>query len=173
MSSHSHMDKPKEEPEAHLQKEGEIILGLDEKESEILSHRLTDLLSMGWTLVPESCPLESCRCPLLKSPDGNLYCVRCEMWQFPNKEKKKQKYTDLVVKQSQELSIKETALAKLPKKMTDFSFTIKENMLNALRVKLAYLSSVLNDTTDLNKTKQILENIELCVKDIKIINESL
>ena len=95
------------------------------------------------------------------------------MWQFPNKEKKKQKYTDLVVKQSQELSIKETALTKLPKKMTDFSFTIKENMLNSLRVKLAYLSSVLNDTTDLNKTKQILENIEYCVKDIKIINESL
>ena len=173
MSSHSHMDKPKEEPEAHFQKEGEIILGLDEKESEILSSRLTDLLSMGWTLVPESCPLEKCRCPLLKSPDGNLYCVKCEMWQFPNKEKKKQKYTDLVVKQSQELSIKETALTKLPKKMTDFSFTIKENMLNSLRVKLAYLSSVLNDTTDLNKTKQILENIEYCVKDIKIINESL
>ena len=47
MSSHSHMDKPKEEPEAHFQKEGEIILGLDEKESEILSNRLADLLSMG------------------------------------------------------------------------------------------------------------------------------
>ena len=27
--------------------------------------------------------------------------------------------------------------------------------------------------SDLNKTKQILENIEYCVKDIKIINESL
>ena len=165
MSSHSHMDKPKEEPEAPLQKEGEILIGLDE--------RLSDLLSMGWTLVAESCPLESCHCPLLKSPDGNLYCVRCEMWQFPNKEKKKEKYTDLVVKQSQELALKETAIAKLPKKMSDWSFTIKENMIQSLRLKLAYLSSVLNDTTDLNKTKQILQNIELCVQDIKIINESL
>ena len=46
-------------------------------------------------------------------------------------------------------------------------------MIQSLRLKLAYLSSVLNDTTDLNKTKQILQNIELCVQDIKIINESL
>ena len=165
MASHSHMDKPKEEPEAPLQKEGEILIGLDE--------RLSDLLSMGWTLVAESCPLESCRCPLLKSPDGTLYCVRCEMWQFPDKVRKKEKFTDLVIKQNQELAIKETAIAKLPKKMTDFSFTIKENMLNSLRVKLAYLSSVLNDTNDLNKTQKILENIQLCVKDIKMINESL
>ena len=165
MSSHSHMNKPKGEPEPPLQKEGEILIGLDE--------RLSDLLSMGWTLVAESCPLESCRCPLLKSPDGNLYCVRCEMWQFPNKEKKKEKFTDLVIKQNQELAIKETALAKLPKKMTDFSYTIKENIINSLRVKLAYLSSYLNDTTDLTKTKQILENIQLCVQNIKMINESL
>ena len=165
MSSHSYMNKPKDEEDPPLQKEGEILIGLDQ--------RLSDLLSMGWTLVAESCPLESCHCPLLKSPDGNLYCVRCEMWQFPNKEKKKEKYTDLVVKQSQELALKETAIAKLPKKMSDWSFTIKENMIQSLRLKLAYLSSVLNDTTDLNKTKHILENIELCVQNIKIINESL
>jgi hypothetical protein len=95
------------------------------------------------------------------------------MWQFPDKVRKKEKFTDLVIKQNQELAIKETAIAKLPKKMTDFSFTIKENILNSLRVKLAYLSSVLNDTNDLNKTQKILENIQLCVKDIKMINESL
>ena len=165
MSSHSHMDKPKEEPEAPQIKEGEILLGLDE--------RLSDLLSMGWTLVAESCPLESCHCPLLKSPDGTLYCVRCEMWQFPDKVRKKEKFTDLVLKQNQELAIKETAIAKLPKKMTDFSYTIKTNILNSLKVKLAYLSSVLNDNTDLNKTQKILENIQLCVKNIKMINESL
>ena len=58
---------------------------------------------------------------------------------------------------------------------TKINFDIygKETILNSLRAKLAYLSSVLNQTKDLTKTKQILENIELCVKNIKIINESM
>ena len=49
----------------------------------------------------------------------------------------------------------------------------KETVINSLKVKLAYLSSVLNETKDLTKTRQILENIELCIKNIKIINESM
>ena len=164
MASHSHMDKPKEEPEAPLQKEGEILIGLDE--------RLSDLLSMGWTLVAESCPLESCRCPLLKSPDGTLYCVRCEMWQFPDKERSRQKYTDLVLKAHQELAIRETGLTKKYKRF-NFNTFGKEPLLNSLRAKLAYLSSILNETPDQNKTQQILQNIELCLKNIKTINESM
>ena len=52
-------------------------------------------------------------------------------------------------------------------------YTIKQNILNSLRIKLAYLSSVLNDNLDLVKTQQILNNIELCVKNIKLINESM
>ena len=40
------MNKPKNEPEAQLQKEGEILIGLDE--------RLSNLMEMGWTLVAES-----------------------------------------------------------------------------------------------------------------------
>ena len=42
----SYNDKPSDEPEPQLQKEGEILLGLDEK--------LADLMQMGWTLIAES-----------------------------------------------------------------------------------------------------------------------
>ena len=165
-SSHSHNDKPKGEPEPPIQKEGEVLLGLDK--------RLSDLMELGWTLVAESCPLERCHCPLLKSLDGNKYCVNCEMWQFPDKQRKKEKFTDLVIKQTQEIeTFHETALTKISKNKINFQYTIKQNILNSLRIKLAYLSSVLNDNLDLVKTQQILNNIELCVKNIKLINESM
>ena len=141
----------------------------DEKEIE---KKLTDLLNIGWILLEEKCPLETCDCPLLKSFDGNKYCVKCEMWQFPDQVKAKQKYTDLVVKSSQEIALRETRLAKIYLHNINVNYG-KEAILNSLKVKLAYLSSVLNQTKDLTKTKQILENIELCIKNIKSMNESM
>ena len=95
------------------------------------------------------------------------------MWQFPDQVKAKQKYTDLVVKSSQELALRETGLAKIYPHKIDMNVYGKEAVLNSLRVKLAYLSSILNETKDLTKTHQILENIELCIKNVKIINESM
>ena len=142
----------------------------DDKEIE---KKLSDLLNIGWILLEEKCPLETCDCPLLKSFDGNKYCVKCEMWQFPDQVKAKQKYTDLVVKASQELALRETRLTKIYPHNINVNVYGKETILNSLRVKLAYLSSVLNQTKDLTKTKQILENIELCIKNIKIMNESM
>ena len=155
------MSSIKEEPQVTSNKEDE------DKEIE---KKLSDLMNMGWTLLEDNCPLESCHCPLLKSLDGNKYCVRCEMWQFPDKERSRQRYTDLVLKAHQELAIRETALAKINTKRFNFNFG-KETLLNSLKAKLAYLSSILNDTLDQTKTQQILQNIELCLKNIKTINE--
>ena len=138
-----------------------------------IEKKLSELLAIGWTLLEEKCPLEKCDCPLLKSFDGNKYCVKCEMWQFPDKVNARQKYTDLVLKTSQELVLKNTSLAKIYKTNINFDIYGKESILNSLKAKLAYLSSVLNQTQDLNKTQQILQNIELCLKNIKTINESM
>ena len=142
---------------------------LGEKEIE---KKLSDLMDMGWTLLEENCPLESCHCPLLKSLDGNKYCVKCEMWQFPDKERSRQRYTDLVLKAHHELAIRESGLMKVQNKRFNFMFG-KESLLNSLKTKLAYLSSILNNTVDLNKTQQFLQNMELCMKNIKTINESM
>ena len=157
------MSSIKEEPQVTSNKEDE------DKEIE---KKLSDLMNMGWTLLEDNCPLESCHCPLLKSLDGNKYCVRCEMWQFPDKERSRQRYTDLVLKAHQELAIRETGLAKINNKRFNFNFG-KETLLNSLKAKLAYLSSILNDTLDQTKTQQILQNMDLCMKNIKTINESL
>ena len=145
----------------------------EKKEDKEIEKKLSDLLNIGWILLQEKCPLETCDCPLLKSFDGNKYCVKCEMWQFPDQVKAKQKYTDLVVKSSQELALRETGLAKIYPHKIDMNVYGKEAVLNSLRVKLAYLSSILNETKDLTKTHQILENVELCIKNVKIINESM
>ena len=95
------------------------------------------------------------------------------MWQFPDQVKARQKYTDLVLKTSQELVLKNTSLTKRYKTSINFDIYGKESILNSLKAKLAYLSSVLNQTKDLSKTQQILQNIELCLKNIKTINESM
>ena len=158
------MSKNSEEPEITTTKKIE-----EEKEIE---KKLSDLMNMGWTLLEQSCPLESCHCPLLKSLDGNKYCVKCEMWQFPDKETTKQRYTDLVLKAHQELAIREMGLTKVNKRFNINMFG-KEALLNSLRAKLAYLSSILNETPDMTKSQQILQNIELCLKNIRTINESM
>ena len=145
----------------------------ENQEDKEIEKKLSDLLNIGWMLLQEKCPLESCDCPLLKSFDGNKYCVKCEMWQFPDQVKAKQKYTDLVVKSSQEIALRETRLAKVYPHNINFDIYGKEAILNSLRAKLAYLSSVLNQNQDLIKTKQILENMELCIKNIKSMNESM
>ena len=144
-----------------------------EQEEKEIEKKLSDLMGMGWTLLEENCPLESCHCPLLKSLDGNKYCVKCEMWQFPDKERSRQRYTDLVLKAHQELAIRETGLMKINNKMFNFNVFGKETLINSLKTKLAYLSSILNNTLDQNKTQQILQNMDLCMKNIKTINESM
>ena len=144
----------------------------ENQEDKEIEKKLSDLLNIGWILLEEKCPLESCDCPLLKSFDGNKYCVKCEMWQFPDQVKAKQKYQDLVVKSSQEIALRETRLAKIYPHNINVNYG-KEAILNSLKIKLAYLSSVLNQTKDLTKTKQILENIDLCIKNIKTMNESM
>ena len=152
------MSKNSEEPEITTTSK------IDEEKE--IEKKLSDLMNMGWTLLEQSCPLESCHCPLLKSLDGNKYCVKCEMWQFPDKETTKQRYTDLVLKAHQELAIREMGLTKVNKRFNINMFG-KEALLNSLRAKLAYLSSILNETPDMTKSQQILQNIELCLKNIR------
>ena len=141
-------------------------------EEKQIENKLSDLMNVGWMLLEENCPLESCHCPLLKSLDGNKYCVKCEMWQFPDKVTSKQRYTDLVLRAHQELAIRETRLTNINKRF-NFNMFGKEALLNSLKAKLAYLSSILNETPDMIKSQQILQNIELCLKNIKTINESM
>ena len=153
--------------------ESKVTTSQKEDEEKMIEKKLLDLMDLGWILLEDICPLETCHCPLLKSLDGNKYCVKCEMWQFPDKERSRQRFTDLVVKAHQELALRETNLMKINKKQFNFNVFGKESILNSLKAKLAYLSSILNNTLDQTKTHQILQNMDLCLKNIKIINQSI
>ena len=112
------MEQNKEENKTQqsTKEEPQVSKTTQEDEEKEIEKKLSDLMNMGWTLLEENCPLETCHCPLLKSLDGNKYCVKCEMWQFPDKETTKQRYTDLVLKAHQELAIREMGLTKVNKR---------------------------------------------------------
>ena len=89
----------------------------EEENFEGVEKKLSDLLLRGWTMLADSCPLESCRVPLMRSPDGQKYCVNCEMWQFDNKKRKEKKFNELVpLKGKQEIEIKHMELTNPKKK---------------------------------------------------------
>ena len=55
--------------------------------------KLGDLMLRGWTMLADSCI--TCRCPLMRSPDGQKYCVNCEVWVYDNKKREPKKFSEL------------------------------------------------------------------------------
>ena len=55
--------------------------------------KLGELMLRGWTMLSNSC--STCNCPLMRSPDGQKYCVNCEVWVYDNKKREPKKYSEL------------------------------------------------------------------------------
>lgn len=146
--------------------ETEPIIGVDKK--------LADLMMRGWVMLADSCPVETCGCPLMKNFDGQKYCCGCEMWHFERDRPVKQKFGELVsLKGKQNVQVKSTTthteVSKLPPKNNiEFTYNPEQNVLRSLQMKLIYLSNTLNNESDLNKTKVNLECIKLCIENIQI-----
>jgi hypothetical protein len=102
----------------------------------------------------------------MKSPNGQKYCVGCEAWHFDKERPQKQKYGELVsLHGKQGIQLLPTDVQKMPKQI-NFKYTLNQQVLQSLNVKLAYLSNQLNAETDLIKTKDILECMKLCMENI-------
>jgi uncharacterized Zn finger protein (UPF0148 family) len=131
--------------------------------------RLGDLMMRGWTMLAESCPIDTCGCPLMRNFDGQKYCCGCEMWHFDKDRKVKQKFGELVsLKGKQNIQVKEnrsvhTEVSKLP---SNIKISFSNSVIQALQMKLAYLANTLNTESDLSKTKDILECMRLCMDNI-------
>ena len=122
--------------------------------------KLGDLILRGWTMLAESCPLESCKCPLMRSPDGQKYCVNCEMWQFDNKKTKKKKFTDLVPLQGKQLlQVKHTELIQ-PKNFKSIPIKIEKSVEELLHDKLQILAKRIYDEKDIKKIDEISKVME-------------
>lgn len=133
-----------------------------------VDQKLADLMMRGWVLLAESCPIETCGCPLMKNIDGQKYCAGCEMWHFEKERPVKQKFGELVsLKDKQNIQVKHTELSKLPKNILDYSMTLSKGVVQSLQLKLGYLSGLLNIETDVNKIKDILESMRICIDNIQ------
>ncbi len=102
----------------------------------------------------------------MRSPNGQKYCVGCEMWHF-DLEAKKQKFTELVsLEGKQNIQVKPTDVQKMPKPI-NINYQLNTNIVQSLKVKLAYLSNILNAEIDVAQTKAILDCMKLCMENIQ------
>ena len=63
--------------------------------------KLGELMLRGWTMLADSCTVTNWRCPLMRSPDGQKYCVNCETQIYPNKNPEPKKFIELFSTKSQ------------------------------------------------------------------------
>lgn len=131
-----------------------------------VNKRLSDLMQRGWIMLAESCSLDSCKCPLMRSPDGQKYCCGCEMWQFDNKPRQKKKFGEVILykgnRQNQENS---TQVSKPLNK--DKLYNLSSPILQTLNMKLSYLNQKLINETDLHMIKVIVNDMNLIMDAIQ------
>ena len=107
----------------------------------------------------------------MRSPNGQKYCVGCEAWHFDKERPQKQKYTDLVsLEGKQNIQLKQTDIQKAPKPI-NYNYSLHQNVLQSLHMKLAYYSNMLNKENDIAASKEILEAMKLCMENILVANK--
>ena len=135
----------------------DLFKGIDKK--------LSDLMLRGWTMLAESCPIESCRCPLMRSPDGQKYCCNCEMWQFDNKKREKKKFTEIVpLKNQQNIAIKHMEVMKPIQNKINY---LNDSIENVLSNKLKYLAERINNENDIRNLEELMKAFNNLIDTIK------
>jgi uncharacterized Zn finger protein (UPF0148 family) len=137
--------------------------------------KLGELMMQGWTMLNESCFMESCSTPLMRdNVTKQVYCVGCEAWVFSQERKAhKCKFTELVsLEGKRNLSVIQNGeVSKLskPLHLGGNSFGFREILEN----KLMTLAKWLQSETDINKCNATLEAIEKTMKLLKDIPKSV
>jgi hypothetical protein len=102
----------------------------------------------------------------MTSPKTNQkYCPGCEIWYFEH-ERPKQKFGELVTLPKQDIVLKKTDLAK--RNDNSYHFLHNQSIIQSLQTKLYFLSTLLNNETDVGKIKEILTTMKVCLEDISI-----
>ena len=144
--------------------------------------KLGELMLRGWTMLSDCCSVSSCACPLMRSPDGQKYCVNCEVWVLDNKKREKKNYNELfqskinqVKKEKKDPEQKKETqpknetqkdeikpkIEKQEKKNNEEKKPISnDSVVQLLDNKLKMLANNLIETTDNLKSTQIIELME-------------
>ena len=142
--------------------------------------KLGELMLRGWTMLADSCTVSNCRCPLMRSPDGQKYCVNCETWIYPNKNPEPKKFGELFSTKSQikkekkiveeekkeDKKIEKKENKKIEKKedkkiekkeeKKDIKISGEESVEVLMENKLKFLGRQLNEEDDIKKCEDII-----------------
>ena len=135
--------------------------------------KLGDLMLRGWTMLADCCSVANCKCPLMRSPDGQKYCVNCETWVYPNKNPEPKKFDELFssknrektnINEKKDIIQKEenkekVIINKKEEKKEEKQIEIKkeDSVIEMLEIKLKKLGKKLNEENDINKCKDIIQ----------------
>ena len=149
----------------------------NKKEEVSVDKKLANLLLLGWTMLADTCPVETCKCPLMRSLDGKKYCCGCEAWENSAKIEKQE------FKEIASNNIRKTKIEKeqQPKEIVkeeekkEIIVTKKENVnekvIKVLKKKLDYLTERLDKETDISLIDQLTKSIMLNMDSIKKYEE--
>ncbi len=149
----------------------------NKKEEVSVDKKLANLLLLGWTMLADTCPVETCKCPLMRSLDGKKYCCGCEAWENSAKIEKQE------FKEIASNNIRKTKIEKeqQPKEIVkeeekkEIIVTKKENVnekvIKVLKKKLDYLTERLDKETDISLIDQLTKSIMLNMDAIKKYEE--
>ena len=130
--------------------------------------KLGELMLRGWTMLADSCAVSNCKCPLMRSPDGQKYCVNCETWVYPNKNPEPKKFNELFstksqIKQEKKIIKEEKIIEKKNEKKIekkeekkDIKINGNESVVELLENKLKILGRQLNEENEINKCENII-----------------
>lgn len=140
-----------------------------------LDQKLSALMLRGWTLLADVCPIETCQCPLMRSSAMKIYCPNCEAWVLDNAIQCRMDFVDLVppkgkkISQTKQKEVKE--IIEIQNKHQEETKHTDNKIVQIHKNKLKALTENLESETDATKIKWLLKNINLCIKNIKELNE--
>lgn len=150
----------------------------NKKEEVSVDKKLANLLLLGWTMLADTCPVETCKCPLMRSLDGKKYCCGCEAWENSSKIEKqdfKEISSNNIRKTKNEKEQQKQVVKEEVEKKEEIIVTKKENVnekvIRVLKAKLDYLTERLDKETDLSIIDQLTKSIMLNMDAIKKYEE--
>ena len=101
----------------------------------------------------------------MQSPNGDKYCPGCESWQFVHERTPK---SLVPLSKETELQVKELNLQKPHNKPFPYDFVLHQSVIRCLQTKLFFLTTLLNNEKDLNKIKELLSLINMCLINLRM-----
>ncbi len=105
----------------------------------------------------------------MMSPNGQKYCAGCEAWEFDHERPEKHNHGEVANFNTVNtgIQLKESKISKRFEKQS-FPYALNQSVIQCLQTKLFFFVSLLNSETDVNKCKDILITIKICLENIKM-----